>query len=75
MSTSGPKQLPHQVSPSQEAGFLRSSQGLVAPTAMVFVPCIDGISHNEIEDAKPEWITGGGNVLLRAIVEKAGRAS
>ena len=46
----------------------------VAPTAMVFVPCIDGISHNEIEDAKPEWITAGGNVLLRAIVEKAGRA-
>jgi len=23
----------------------------VAPTAMVFVPCKDGISHNEIEDA------------------------
>ncbi|MCK5623458.1 MAG: Zn-dependent hydrolase [Alphaproteobacteria bacterium] len=46
----------------------------VAPTAMVFVPCVDGISHNEIEDAKPEWITAGGNVLLRAIVEKAGSA-
>jgi N-carbamoyl-L-amino-acid hydrolase len=46
----------------------------VAPTAMVFVPCVDGISHNEVEDAKPEWITGGGNVLLRAIVEKAGSA-
>jgi len=46
----------------------------VAPTAMVFVPCIDGISHNEVEDAKPEWITAGGNVLLRVIVEKAGRA-
>jgi len=45
----------------------------VAPTAMVFVPCVDGISHNEIEDAKPEWIAAGGNVLLRAIVEKAGR--
>lgn len=46
----------------------------VAPTAMVFVPCVDGISHNEVEDAKPEWITGGGNVLLRAIIEKAGSA-
>lgn len=45
----------------------------VAPTAMVFVPCIGGISHNEIEDARPEWIAAGGNVLLRAIVEKAGR--
>ncbi len=45
---------------------------LVAPTSMVFVPCVDGISHNEIEDAKPEWITAGGDVLLRAVLEKAG---
>jgi N-carbamoyl-L-amino-acid hydrolase len=45
----------------------------VAPTAMIFVPCVDGISHNEIEDAKPEWITAGGEVLLRAILDKAGR--
>jgi len=44
----------------------------VAPTSMIFVPCIDGISHNEIEDAKPEWITAGGNVLFHAILEKAG---
>ena len=47
----------------------------VAPTAMNFVPCIDGISHNEIEDAKPEWITAGGEVLLRAILDKAGTAA
>ncbi len=26
----------------------------VAPTAMIFVPCVGGISHNEIEDAKPD---------------------
>lgn len=44
----------------------------VAPTSMIFVPCIDGISHNEVEDAKPEWITAGANVLLHAMVEKAG---
>src|SRR5437899_10235866 len=30
-----------------------------APTAMVFVPCADGISHNEIEDAKPEDLAMG----------------
>ncbi len=42
------------------------------PTSMIFVPCIDGISHNEVEDAKPEWITAGGQVLLQAMVEKAG---
>ena len=44
----------------------------VAPTSMIFVPCIDGISHNEVEDAKPEWISAGGNVLFHAVLEKAG---
>ncbi len=46
----------------------------VAPASMVFVPCIDGISHNEVEDAKPEWITAGANVLLGAMLSKAGRS-
>jgi N-carbamoyl-L-amino-acid hydrolase len=45
----------------------------VAPTAMVFVPCVGGISHNEIEDATPEWIEAGGNVLLHAMLGRAGR--
>ncbi len=44
----------------------------VAPTAMIFVPCKDGISHNEIEDAKPEHLEAGGNVLLQAMLERAG---
>lgn len=43
----------------------------VAPTAMVFVPCIGGISHNEIEDATPEWIEAGCNVLLHAMLGRA----
>ena len=43
----------------------------VTPTAMIFVPCIGGISHNEIEDAKPEWIAAGANVLLRVMLAKA----
>ncbi|KVE30062.1 Zn-dependent hydrolase [Burkholderia singularis] len=43
----------------------------VAPTSMVFVPCIGGISHNEIEDATPEWIAAGANVLLHAMLERA----
>jgi N-carbamoyl-L-amino-acid hydrolase len=43
----------------------------VTPTAMIFVPCIGGISHNEIEDAKPEWIEAGGNVLFQAMLVKA----
>jgi N-carbamoyl-L-amino-acid hydrolase len=44
----------------------------VCPTAMIFVPCKDGISHNEIEDAKPEDLTAGCNVLLHAMLERAG---
>lgn len=43
----------------------------VTPTAMIFIPCIDGISHNEVEDAKPEWVEAGGQVLLQAMITKA----
>ncbi len=43
----------------------------VAPASMVFVPCIGGISHNEIEDARPEWIEAGANVLLHAVIDRA----
>lgn len=43
----------------------------VAPTGMIFVPCKDGISHNEIEDAKPEHLAAGANVLLLAMLEHA----
>ena len=44
----------------------------LAPAGMIFIPCKDGISHNEIEDAKPEHITAGCNVLLHAMLERAG---
>jgi N-carbamoyl-L-amino-acid hydrolase len=44
----------------------------VAPTAMIFVPCEDGISHNEIENAKPADLEAGCNVLLHAILAAAG---
>ncbi len=47
----------------------------VAPAAMVFVPCVGGISHNEIEDAKPEDLTAGCNVLLNAVLDRANNAS
>jgi N-carbamoyl-L-amino-acid hydrolase len=43
----------------------------VAPAGMIFVPCKDGISHNEIEDAKPEHLEAGCNVLLHAMLERA----
>lgn len=41
------------------------------PTAMIFIPCKDGISHNEIEDAQPEHIEAGANVLLHAMLNAA----
>lgn len=44
----------------------------IAPTAMVFVPCEGGISHNEIENARPEDIAAGCNVLLHAVLQRAG---
>ncbi|MDQ6923047.1 MAG: Zn-dependent hydrolase [Pseudomonadota bacterium] len=47
----------------------------VAPTSMIFVPCKDGISHNEIEDARPEHLEAGANVLLHAILTRALRSS
>ena len=44
----------------------------VCPAAMIFVPCADGISHNEIEDAEPAHLEAGCNVLLRAMLAAAG---
>ncbi len=46
----------------------------LAPAGMIFIPCKDGISHNEIEDAQPAHITAGCNVLLHAMLERAGVA-
>ena len=46
----------------------------LAPAGMIFIPCKDGISHNEIEDAAPEHIAAGANVLLHAMLERAGVA-
>ncbi|MEX2241759.1 MAG: Zn-dependent hydrolase [Burkholderiales bacterium] len=43
----------------------------VAPTAMIFIPCEGGISHNEIESATPADLAAGCNVLLRAALRKA----
>ena len=43
----------------------------VAPTAMIFIPCTDGISHNEAEYASPEHIAAGADTLLAAMLEFA----
>jgi len=43
----------------------------IAPTSMIFVPCEGGVSHNETENAKPEDLAAGCNVLLNVILERA----
>ncbi len=43
----------------------------VAPSAMIFVPCEGGISHNEIENATPQDLAAGCNVLLHAALSRA----
>jgi N-carbamoyl-L-amino-acid hydrolase len=46
----------------------------VAPSAMIFVPCEGGISHSEAENAKPEDLAAGCDLLLQAMVARAGLA-
>jgi N-carbamoyl-L-amino-acid hydrolase len=43
--------------------------------AMIFVPCKDGISQNEIEDARLEHLEAGANVLLHAALGCGGGKS
>ncbi|WP_434112201.1 Zn-dependent hydrolase [Paraburkholderia caffeinilytica] len=45
------------------------------PTAMIFIPCVDGLSHNEAEDALPADVTRGTDVLLHAMLARAGKAA
>lgn len=46
----------------------------VVPTAMIFVPCEGGLSHNEAEHAEPDDLEAGCNVLLHAMLATAGTA-
>ncbi len=43
----------------------------VVPTSMIFVPCEGGLSHNEAENATPDDLTAGCNVLLHAMLDRA----
>ncbi len=47
----------------------------VVPAAMIFVPCKDGISHNELEDATQADCAAGANVLMHTVLALAGVAS
>lgn len=40
----------------------------IAPTSMIFIPCIKGLSHNESEAITTEWCQAGANVLLDTLL-------
>ena len=45
---------------------------MVAPTGMLFIPCADGLSHNEAESILPEHATAGAQATLNAVLLLAG---
>jgi len=57
------------------AGHDACNLNTIMPAAMVFVPCKDGISHNELEDATQADCAAGTNVLMHTVLALAGVAS
>jgi N-carbamoyl-L-amino-acid hydrolase len=53
------------------AGHDSCNVAAVAPTSMIFVPCANGLSHNEAEQAAPADLAAGANVLLNAMLSLA----
>lgn len=43
------------------------------PTAMIFTPCRDGLSHNELEHIEPHQAEAGAQVLFEAVLARANR--
>ncbi|GAB3278514.1 M20 family metallo-hydrolase [Parahaliea aestuarii] len=54
------------------AGHDACNVASVAPTSMIFIPCKDGLSHNEAESITQEQAGQGADVLLHAIINSAG---
>lgn len=53
------------------AGHDAVNLSYVAPSAMVFVPCKAGLSHNEAEDADPVHLAQGASVLANLLADCA----
>ncbi|MFD2015248.1 M20/M25/M40 family metallo-hydrolase [Vibrio olivae] len=45
----------------------------LVPTGMIFTPCENGISHNEVENTAPEECEAGANVLLHTMLAASKR--
>jgi N-carbamoyl-L-amino-acid hydrolase len=56
------------------AGHDAVNTARVIPTAMIFTPCKDGLSHNEAESLLPDEAAGGTQVLFEAVLARANRA-
>ncbi|WP_312997675.1 Zn-dependent hydrolase [Leclercia sp.] len=52
-----------------DAQFMAS----LCPSGMIFVPCVDGISHNINEHSDPKDLIAGANVLLQVVLQRAQR--
>lgn len=64
--------VPHMEIKSQ-AGHDAYYLSRVAPTALLFSPCVDGITHNEREDVPFAETMAASNVLLHAVMARAER--
>jgi len=55
------------------AGHDAQMMARLCPTAMIFVPSLEGISHNPAEHSAPEHLVAGANVLLHTLLELAAK--
>ncbi|RWM11721.1 MAG: Zn-dependent hydrolase [Mesorhizobium sp.] len=56
-----------------QAGHDAYHMAMHCPSAMVFTPCKDGITHNNNESCEPSDFLAGLNMLLHAVVKRADR--
>jgi N-carbamoyl-L-amino-acid hydrolase len=67
------QRLGHSCRPmTSGAGHDAQMMARIAPTAMIFVPSVRGISHNPAEHTEPAHLAAGADVLLHAMLELAG---
>lgn len=62
----------HPVDITSGAGHDACYVSRVAPTGMVFIPCEDGLSHNEAESITQDHAAAGAEVTLQAVLRLAG---
>jgi N-carbamoyl-L-amino-acid hydrolase len=53
------------------AGHDAQMMARLCPSGMIFVPSVDGLSHNVREDTKPEHLEAGAAVLMHAVLRLA----